>query len=43
MVAVTIKFAAKTRRLDNKIRPVNKEQGRYLLDEEGESEEEENE
>lgn len=43
MVATTINFAATTGRLDNEIRPVNKEQGGDLSDGEGDSEEERNE
>lgn len=40
MVAATISFAVKTRRLDNEINPVNEEQAGDMLDREVESEEE---
>lgn len=40
MVAATLKFAAKTRRLDNELSPVNEEQAGDVVDRELESEEE---
>lgn len=40
MVVATLKFAAKTRRLDNELSPVNEKQAEDVIDRELESEEE---